>query len=75
MSAVVASLVKDVEHARARVLDAVAGVTSAQGAWKPAPEDCEVINTQCVEEWTKGDAHLYIRILPDSTIVSVELDH
>lgn len=38
---------KDVEHARARVLEAVAGVTSAQGAWKPAPEEWSI--AECLE--------------------------
>jgi hypothetical protein len=47
MSAAVAALVKDVEQARQRVLDAVADVSSAQGAWKPALEERTI--AECLE--------------------------
>jgi hypothetical protein len=39
--------VKDVEQARHRVLDAVAGVAPSQGVWKPASQEWSI--AECVE--------------------------
>ncbi len=43
----VQSLVAEVEQARQRVTDAVAGVSTLQGAWKPAPHEWSI--AECVE--------------------------
>ena len=43
----VTALLKDVEAARQRTLDAVADVSTAQGAWKPAPEEWSI--AECLE--------------------------
>jgi hypothetical protein len=43
----VRSLVADVEQARQRVLDAVAGLSTEQGAFKPAPSEWSI--AECLE--------------------------